>query len=82
MTEGKETTFISIGSAKPASAQANLIERSGCSDIQEAIEMGKKYGLTPDDLSKKTRDEVVNVMASAKEVGGQAAQRPPSEPQK
>lgn len=76
MGEGEGTVFIGSSSAQRESPRAKLIKRSGCSDIQDAIKDMEKHGFSVDDLSPETQETVVGVMASAKEVGGEAAPRP------
>lgn len=51
---------------------ASIISKSGCSDIQQAIEIIKKSGFSVEDLSPETLESVLKVVASAESIGAQA----------
>lgn len=62
-----------IEQKKPMTPLGKLIHRSGGRAIQEALTMMARYGYTADHLGPKTRQTVLETMASAQSVGGQAA---------
>lgn len=51
---------------------ADIVSKSGCSDIQQAIEMIEKSGYSVEDLSEETLKSVLKVVASAESIGAQA----------